>query len=118
MPDLRTGGRSNDEIDGLDESADGVPVPNTASGFAADFSLPTVVPRRAHPLAILALVLAFIVPIVAIPLAHRITRKLQHEGGRGRALAHAAIIIGYLNILVIALVVLNVAVAGLLHTGL
>lgn len=105
----------SDEVDGLDESSDGVPAPNPASEFASDFSLPAVVPKRVHPGAVVALVLAFLLPMVAIPLAHRTARRLQQEGGRGRSLAHAAIVIGYLDILLIALVGVNLAAALLLH---
>jgi hypothetical protein len=117
MSDLKARANSHDEIDGLDESAVGVPAPNTASGFTTDYSLPTVVPKRIHPLAVMALILAFLIPIVAIPQAHKVIRKLQHDGGRGRGVAQAAIVIGYLNILLFALVGLNVAVAAFLHTA-
>jgi hypothetical protein len=106
----------NDEVDGLDESAVGVPSPNTAVEFASDFVLPTVLPKRVHPLAVIALFLAFLVPVVAIPLGHRVTRTLQHDGGRGGAVAHAAIVIGYLNVLLCALIVVNVAAAVVLHS--
>ena len=107
----------SDEVDGLDESAVGVPAPNTAVEFTSDFSLPTVVPKRVHPLAVIALCLAFLVPMVAIPLGHRVTRILQHGGGRGRSLAHAAIVIGYLNVLLLALIAVNVVAAIILHAG-
>jgi hypothetical protein len=116
MPDLVAHAPVSDEVDGLDESAVGVPAPNTAVEFASDFALPTVVPKRVHPLAVVALFLAFLVPVVAIPLGHRVTRTLQHDGGRGGALAHAAIVIGYLNVLLLALVALNVLAAIVLHS--
>lgn len=115
MSHLKARPVGDDEVDGLDESADGVPAPHTASEYAADYAMPTVVPKRVHPLAVVALVLAVVLPIVAIPLAHKVTRILQHNGGRGRAVAHAAIVIGYLNILLLALVCLNIAVAVFLH---
>jgi hypothetical protein len=105
----------NEEVDGLDEAADGVPNPNTASEFTTDYALPTVVPKRVRPLAVVALVLAFVLPIVAIPLAHRVIRTLQHDGGRGHGVAQAAIVVGYLVILIIALVGLNIVVALVLH---
>lgn len=111
VPDLKVRVLSEDEVDGLDESSTGVPAPNTASGFAAEFSLPTVVPRRVAPLAVVTLVLAFIIPVAAIPLAHIVTRSLQHDGRRGRGVAHAAIVVGYLNILLMALVAVNLVVA-------
>ena len=63
----------------------------------------------------LALVLALVLPFVAIPVAHRVIRTLQHEGGRGLAVAQAAIVVGYIDILLWALVCLNLAVAVLLH---
>ncbi|MGO4301753.1 hypothetical protein [Leifsonia sp. RAF41] len=115
MPDLRAHARDHDEVDGLDESAGGVPAPNTAAEFISDFALPTVVPQRVHPLAVMALLLAFLVPMVAIPVGHRVARTLQHDGGRGRALLQAAILISYLNILLLALIGLNLAAAVLLH---
>jgi len=115
MSHLKTHPLSDDEVDGLDESAAGVPAPHTAFEHVTDYALPTVVPRRIHPGALVALILAFLLPIVAIPLAHKITRTLQHDGRRGRAVAHAAIVIGYLNILLLALLSLNVAVAVFLH---
>ncbi|MGN6760737.1 MAG: hypothetical protein ACTHJI_05345 [Leifsonia sp.] len=115
MSDLKVHPLSQDEVDGLDESAVGVPVPNTASGFVTDFALPGVLPKRVHPLAVVALVLALVLPFVAIPVAHRVIRTLQHEGGRGLAVAQAAIVVGYIDILLWALVCLNLAVAVLLH---
>jgi len=111
MRDLSTPVLTEDEVDGLDESSAGVPTPNAAAEFASDYSMPTVVPRRVHPLAVASLVCAFLVPIVAIPLAHGVTRRLQHHGGRGVAVAHAAIVVGYLNLLVLALITVNVVVA-------
>ncbi|MET3565735.1 MULTISPECIES: DUF4190 domain-containing protein [unclassified Leifsonia] len=117
MSHLKARPLSDDEVDGLDESAVGVPAPHTASEYVADYALPTVVPRRVHPVAVVALILAFLLPIVAIPLAHKITRTLQHDGGRGRAVAQTAIVIGYLNILLLALLSLNVAVAVFLHSA-
>lgn len=108
---------SDEEIDGLDESPVGVPAPNTASGFAMEFSLPTVVPRHVHPLAVIALLLAVVLPIVAIPLAYRVLRTLQHDGGRGRAIAQAAIIVGYLDILLVALIAVNIVVATFIGPG-
>jgi len=117
MSDLKASASSHDEMDGLDESAVGVPAPNTASGFTRDYSLPTVVPKRIHPLAAMALMVAALIPILAMPQAHKVIRKLQHDGGRGRGVAQAAIVIGYLNILLFALVGLNVAVAALLHSA-
>lgn len=116
MSDLRVSAPVNDEVDGLDESSVGVPRPNTAVEFTSDYALPTVVPTRVHPLAVVALLLAFLFPIVAIPLGHRVTRTLQHDGGRGGALAHAAIVIGYLNVLLVALIVVNVAAAVVLRS--
>ncbi|WP_431219464.1 hypothetical protein [Leifsonia xyli] len=83
MPDLRASRPISDEIDGLDESVEGVPEPNTASEFTADYALPTVVPKHVRPLAVVALILAFTVPVVAIPLGHRVLRRLQHEGAAG-----------------------------------
>ena len=106
----------NDEVDGLDEAGAGVPEPNAAAGFSCDFVLPTVVPRRVHPLAIVALLLAFLIPVAAIPLGHRVTRTLHQGGGRGGGIAHAAIVIGYLNLLLLALIVVNVAAAVLFHS--
>jgi hypothetical protein len=117
MSHLKARPLSDDEVDGLDESAVGVPAPHTASEYTADYAMPTVVPRRVHPLAVVSLILAFVLPIVAIPVAHKVTRTLQHNGGRGRAVAQAAIVIGYLNILLLALLTLNVAVAVFLHTS-
>ncbi|MGO4534774.1 hypothetical protein [Leifsonia sp. 2MCAF36] len=115
MPDLSARDQEEDEVDGLDEPAVGVPAPNTAVEFTSDYALPTVLPKRVHPLAVVAALLAFLMPFLAIPLAHRVTRTLQHEGGRGGALAHAAIVMGYLNILLLALIGLNVAAAAFLH---
>ena len=74
-------------------------------------------PRRVHPLAVLALVFAVVLPFVAVPLGHRVLRRLQHDGGRGRALAQAAIVLGYLMCLLLALIGVNVVIALLLHTG-
>ena len=113
MSDLKTRPVSYDEVDGLDEASAGVPTPHNASEFAGDFALPTVIPRRAHPLAVIAFIMAFVMPVVAIPLAHHVLRKLQHEGGRGATVARAAIATGYLSLLLIALVGVNVAVAVL-----
>lgn len=115
MSDLKVRPLIQEETDGLDESAVGVPAPNTASGFVTDFALPAVLPKRVRPAAVVALVLALVLPFVAIPVAHRVIRTLQHEGGRGLAVARAAIVIGYLDILLWALVCLNLAVAVLLH---
>lgn len=115
MPDLKARPLSEDEIDGLDESSTGVPAPNTASGFVTDFALPEVVPKRVRPMTVATLVLALVLPFVAIPLAHTLIRRLQHDGGRGTAVARAAIVVGYLDVLLWALVGLNLAVALLLH---
>src|ERR1700712_198819 len=116
MSDLSASAPVNDEGDGLDESAVGVPAPNTAVEFTSDFVLPAVVPKRVHPLAIIALFLAFLVPVVAIPFGHRGSPTRQHDGGRGGAVAHAAIVIGYLNVLLVALVVVNVVAAVVLRS--
>lgn len=113
MSDLKTRPVSNEEVDGLDEASAGVPTPHNASEFTGDFALPTVLPKRVHPLSVLSLILAFLLPVVAIPLGYHVVRKLQHDGGRGVAVAQVAIVIGYLNILLIALVSVNVAVAFL-----
>lgn len=104
-----------DELDGLDESTAGVPAPNAAAEFTGDYAMPAVVPRRVHPLAVLAVILALPLPFVAIPLAHWTMRRLQHSGGRGRSVANAAVIVGYLSTLLLALVALNIAVAAFLH---
>ncbi|MFF9564464.1 hypothetical protein ACF1AJ_14055 [Leifsonia sp. NPDC014704] len=103
-----------DEVDGLDETSAGVPIPHSASDRAGDFAMPTVLPKRVPPLAGLALALALVLPVVAVPLGYHVTRKLHRVGGKGVAVAQAAIIVGYLNILLITLVSLNVAVAVLL----
>lgn len=114
MSDLKIRTVIYDEVDGLDESSAGVPTPHSASDPAGDFAMPTVLPQRVHPLAVLALALALILPVVAVPLAYRVTRKLQHDGGKGAGVSQAAIIVGYLNILLVALVSVNIAVAFLL----
>lgn len=103
--------REIDEVDGLDETSDGVPKPNTASDFVADYALPAVVPRHTSAGAILAMALAFLLPPAGILVGHRVIRKLQHDGGRGQSVAHGAIVIGYLNVLVVALIVVNVVAA-------
>jgi len=114
MSDLKAHPLSDEEVDGLDEAAAGVPAPNTASAFAAEYALPTVVPRHVHPLAVVSVLLAVLMPIVAIPLAHWVMRRLQHHGGRGLAVVRTAIIVGYLNILLLALIGVNVLVAALI----
>lgn len=114
MSDLKIRPVSHDEVDGLDEATVDVPTPHNATEFTGDFALPTVLPKRVHPQAVISLILAFLLPVVAIPLAYHVVRRLQHGGGRGVAVAHAAIVIGYLNILMIALVGVNVVVAVLL----
>lgn len=114
MSDLKTRPVSDDEVDGLDEAPAGVPTPHNASEFTGDFALPTVLPKRVHPLAVLSLIFAFLLPVAAIPLAYHVVRKLQHDGGRGVTVAQVAIVIGYLNILLIALVGVNIVVAVLL----
>lgn len=113
MSDVKIRAVISDEVDGLDESSAGVPAPHSASDLVDDFVLPTVLPKRVHPLAVVALALALVLPVAAVPLAHHVIRKLQHVGGRGVAVAQAAIIVGYLNILLIALVSVNIAVAVL-----
>ncbi len=100
-----------DEVDGLDESAEGVPAPHTASEFVADYVLPAVVPRHTSFVAVLALALSFVIPVGGIVLGHRVIRKLQHDGGRGRSVAQAAVVIGYLNVLLLALIAVNVVAA-------
>ena len=100
-----------EETDGLDEASANVPAPNAASEFTTDYALPGVVPRRVDALAWVAFVLAFCLPFVAIPLAHRVIRRLQHDGGRGRRLAQAAVLVGYLCILALAFLALNVVIA-------
>jgi hypothetical protein len=62
-------------------------------------------------------VLSVVAPFVAIPLAHVVIRRLQHDGGRGLGIAQVAIVIGYLTLLVIGLVVLNLVVALFLTHG-
>ncbi|RDV43544.1 hypothetical protein DOE76_16485 [Leifsonia sp. ku-ls] len=114
MSDLKTRPVIHEEVDGLDESPVGVPSPHTASESAGDYVLPTVLPKRVAPLAVLSLVLAVVFPFAGVPLAYHVVRKLQHDGGRGVSVAQAAIVIGYLNILLIALVSVNIAVALLL----
>ena len=105
-----------DEVDGLDECAVGVPEPNDASGFAADYAMPTVMPQRVRPLAIVALLLAFVAPFVAIPLGHVLLRRASQDGRHGRRIAQLTIIVGYLMTLLLALIGLNVVVALFLHT--
>lgn len=105
---------TGEETDGLDETAGGVPAPHTASESAAEFSLPRVVPRRVHPLSVVALLLSVVAPFVAIPLAHAVVRRLRHHGGRGHRIAQAAVVIGYLTLLMLALVAVNIGVALLL----
>jgi hypothetical protein len=111
MHDLRTPLLGEDEADGLDETSTGVPSPHAASEFSSDYALPTVVPKRVHPVAVVSLLCAVVLPFVGIPLAHWVIRKLQHNGGRGAAIAHTAIVVGYLSLLLLALVVVNVVVA-------
>lgn len=115
MPDLRAVAFADDEVDGLDECATGAPEPNGASAFAAEFAMPPVVPQPVRPLAIVALLLAFVVPFVAIPLGHSVLRT-SHDG-RDRRIAQASIIVGYLTTLLLALVGLNLVVALFLHTA-
>ena len=60
---------------------------------------------------------AVVVPPVAIPLAYLVVRKLRREGGRGTGVAHAAIVVAYLVMLVMALLGLNLLVALLISRG-
>ncbi len=96
----------------LDESAASVPPPHAALESAAMTPFPGVVPTRAHPAAIAALVSAFVLPILAVPTAHWAIRLTQKHGRRGAGIAHTAIVIAYVNLAILAVVMVNILISA------
>ncbi|MEV8213461.1 hypothetical protein [Leifsonia sp. NPDC077715] len=74
-------------------------------------------PQRARPLAIVALLLAFVVPFVAVPLGHVLMRSVPPVGHHTRRIAQATIIAGYLMTLLLSLIGLNLVVALVFHSA-
>ncbi len=70
-----------------------------------------VAPGRTDPIAVAALVSAFLVPIGAIVLGHVALGRIARTGEQGRGLAIAGLVIGYSTItLLAAFVVGSVAI--------
>ena len=88
------------------------------------YSLPPATPyapagapleERTNVLAIVALVAAFVVPLVGIICGHIALSQIKRTGERGRALAIWALVLGYLGILlgiVYAVVIIGVIASG------
>jgi len=66
---------------------------------------------RTNSLAIAALVLGFVFPLLAIPFGHAARSQIRRTGEQGAGLALAGLILGYLNVVV--LVVVLVVILGL-----
>jgi hypothetical protein len=65
---------------------------------------------RTNPLAIVALVLGFVFPLLAIPVGHIARGQILRTGERGDGLALAGLVLGYLGL--IAVVVALIAVVA------
>ena len=68
-----------------------------------------------NSLAVVALVLGFTFPVLAIPFGHVARAQIRRTGGRGDGMALAGLILGYLGLasLVIAVVVLVLLAANI-----
>jgi len=73
---------------------------------------------RTSPLAILALIAAFFVPLAAILIGHLALSQTKRTGEPGHTVALAGIILGYVFTAIIVIVLMLVAVVPLLlHAG-
>jgi hypothetical protein len=55
---------------------------------------------RTNPLAVIALVLGFVFPLLAIPVGHVARRQIVRTGEQGDGLALTGLIFGYLGLIV------------------
>lgn len=107
---------------GLPYSPDGRPI-YVPAGFTSDgrpVIASNVVGYQAYKvetnsLAVVALVLGFTFPVLAIPFGHVARAQIRRTGGRGDGMALAGLILGYLGLasLVIAVVVLVLLAANI-----
>jgi hypothetical protein len=68
---------------------------------------------RTNPLAIVALVLGFVFPLIAIPVGHVSRSQIRRTGEQGDGMALAGLILGYLG--VVGVVVGSVLYAIIVH---
>jgi Domain of unknown function (DUF4190) len=63
---------------------------------------------RTNPLAIAALVLGFVFPLLAIPVVHIARSQNGRTGERGDGLALAGLVLGYLGLIAVVIAVIAV----------
>ncbi|TSE01643.1 DUF4190 domain-containing protein [Skermania sp. ID1734] len=61
---------------------------------------------RTNSLAIAALVLGFVFPVIAIPIGHIACSQIRRTGEQGRGMALTGLILGYISVLFILFVIL------------
>jgi hypothetical protein len=91
---------------------------SVTSGSVTSGSVTPAAGARTIPLAILALIAAFFVPLAAILIGHLALAQTKRTGEPGHTVALIGTILGYLFTAIIVIVVMLVAVVPLvLHTG-
>jgi hypothetical protein len=58
---------------------------------------------RVNPLAVVALVLGLVLPVLAIPVGHYAHQRIAQTGERGDGLALAGLVLGYLGLIAVVL---------------
>ena len=72
-------------------------------------AVPQAVPRT-NTLAVVALILGFVMPLLAIPVAHVARRQIGRTGERGDGLALVGLVLGYLGLVAVLVAVVLVII--------